>query len=54
MDHLEAIERGDRPDNRIDPTVLSRTQQSMLKVVFQTVQDAQNATAHRYGINLNL
>jgi CBS domain-containing protein len=54
VDHLEAIERGEEPDNRLDPTRLSKTQQSMLKVVFQTVQDVQSAAAHRYGINLSL
>jgi CBS domain-containing protein len=52
--HLEAIERGEEPNNRIDPDRLTRTQQSMLKVVFQTVQDVQSTAAHRYGLSLGL
>ncbi len=47
--HLRAIERGEMPENRVDPSTLSRTQQSMLDAVFSTVEGVQDEVANRYG-----
>ena len=52
--HLRAIERGEKLDNQINPSDLNNTQQNMLKVVFATVQEVQEALARRYGINPRL
>lgn len=52
--HLRAIERGEELDNQINPSDLNNTQQNMLKVVFATVQEVQDAMARRYGINPRL
>ncbi len=52
--HLRAIERGEKLDNQINPSDLNNTQQNMLKVVFATVQEVQEALARRYGINTRL
>ncbi len=49
--HLWAVERGEAPDNSIDPSTLNETQQSMLEVAFTAVAEAQNAVARRYGID---
>lgn len=51
MHHLRAIERGERLNNQINPSDLNNTQQNMLKVVFSTVQDVQDALARRFGMN---
>jgi CBS domain-containing protein len=47
--HLRAIERGEMPENRIEPSTLSRAQQSMLNAVFSTVEGVQDEVANRYG-----
>lgn len=47
--HLRAVERGEAPDNRVDPSTLSETQRSMLEAVFSTIADVQGAVARRYG-----
>lgn len=52
--HLRAIERGEHPNNQINPSDLNNTQQNMLKVVFATVQETQEALARRYGMNPRL
>ena len=52
--HLRAIERGEKLNNQINPSDLNNTQQNMLKVVFATVQETQEALAHRYGIDTRL
>ncbi len=52
--HLRAIERGEKLNNQINPSDLNNTQQNMLKVVFATVQEVQEALARRYGINTRL
>ncbi|WP_047866683.1 DUF294 nucleotidyltransferase-like domain-containing protein [Rubrobacter aplysinae] len=52
--HLAAIEAGEEPTNQINPSRLTNTQQSMLKVVFSTVQEVQDAVARRYGIDPKL
>lgn len=52
--HLRAIERGEKLNNQINPSDLNNTQQNMLKVVFATVQETQEALARRYGINTRL
>lgn len=52
--HLRTIERGEKLNNQINPSDLNSTQQNMLKVVFATVQEVQEALARRYGINTRL
>ena len=52
--HLRAIERGEKLNNQINPSDLNNTQQNMLKVVFATVQETQEALARRYGIDTRL
>ena len=52
--HLRTIERGEKLDNQINPSDLNNTQQNMLKVVFATVQEVQEAMARRFGINTRL
>jgi CBS domain-containing protein len=47
--HLLAIEGGEALENRVDPSTLSRTQQSMLDAVFSTVEGVQDEVASRYG-----
>ncbi|MEW6637317.1 MAG: DUF294 nucleotidyltransferase-like domain-containing protein [Actinomycetota bacterium] len=47
--HLQAIERGKEPGNRLDLSILSRTQQSMMSAVFSTVEAVQDEVANRYG-----
>ncbi len=54
MHHLRGIERGDKLDNQINPSDLNNTQQNMLKVVFSTVQDVQDALARRFGMNTRM
>lgn len=54
INHLRAVEEGGDPDNHLNPSEMNNTQQSMLKVVFATVQGMQEAMAHRYGINLKM
>ncbi len=49
--HLRGIERGEKLNNQINPSELNNTQQNMLKVVFSTVQDVQDALARRFGMN---
>ena len=50
--HLRAVERGDMPDNNVGISTLNETQQNMLRAVFSTVAEVQNAVAHRYGVDL--
>jgi CBS domain-containing protein len=52
--HLSAIKSGETPTNQINPSHLTNTQQSMLKVVFSTVQETQDAVARRYGLDPKL
>jgi len=52
--HLSAIKAGEEPTNQINPSRLTNTQQSILKVVFSNVQETQEAIARRYGIDLKL
>jgi CBS domain-containing protein len=52
--HLRTIEREEKLNNQINPSDLNNTQQNMLKVVFATVQEVQEALARRYGINTRL
>jgi CBS domain-containing protein len=52
--HLRAIERGEKLNNQINPSEVTNTQQNMLKVVFATVQETQEALARRYGMNTRL
>ena len=52
--HLRSIERGEKLNNQTNPSDLNNTQQNMLKVVFATVQEVQEALARRYGINTRL
>jgi CBS domain-containing protein len=52
--HLSAIRSGETPTNQINPSRLTNTQQSMLKVVFSTVQETQDAVARRYGLDPKL
>ena len=54
MHHLRSIERGEAPNNQINPSDLNNTQQNMLKVVFSTVQDTQDALARRFGMNTRM
>ncbi|MGF1470998.1 MAG: DUF294 nucleotidyltransferase-like domain-containing protein [Rubrobacteraceae bacterium] len=54
MHHLRTIERGEKLNNRINPSDLNNTQQNMLKVVFSTVQDVQDALARRFGMNTRM
>jgi CBS domain-containing protein len=49
--HLWAVERGEAPDNSVNPSTLNETQQSMLEVAFTAVADVQSAVARRYGID---
>ena len=51
MHHLRTIGRGDKLNNQINPSDLNNTQQNMLKVVFSTVQDVQDALARQFGMN---
>ncbi|MGB3633101.1 MAG: DUF294 nucleotidyltransferase-like domain-containing protein [Rubrobacteraceae bacterium] len=51
MHHLRTIERGEKLNNQINPSDLNNTQQNMLKVVFSTVQDVQDALARQFGMN---
>lgn len=46
---IRCIEDGRQPDNHVNPTALTKTQQQMLKVVFSTMKDAQKALELRYG-----
>ena len=50
--HLRAVERGEMPDNNVGISTLNETQQNMLRAVFSTVAEVQNAVAHRYGVDL--
>ena len=52
--HLSAIKAGEEPTNQINPSRLTNTQQSMLKVVFSTVQEIQDSVARRYGLDPKL
>jgi CBS domain-containing protein len=52
--HLSSIKAGEPPTNQINPSRLTNTQQSMLKVVFSTVQEVQDAVARRYGVDPKL
>lgn len=52
--HLSAIKAGEEPTNQINPSHLTNTQQSILKVVFSTVQEIQDNVARRYGIDPKL
>ncbi len=52
--HLSALKAGEEPTNQINPSALTGTQQSMLKVVFSTVQEVQDAVARRYGLDPRL
>lgn len=54
MHHLRGIERGEQLNNQINPSDLNNTQQNMLKVVFSTVQDTQDALARRFGMNTRM
>lgn len=54
MHHLRAIERGEKLNNQINPSDLNNAQQNMLKVVFSTVQEVQEALAQRFGLNTRL
>ncbi len=54
MHHLRAIERGEKPNNQINPSDLNNTQQNVLKVVFATVQRVQEALARRFGLNARM
>ena len=54
MHHLRGIERGEKLNNQINPSDLNNTQQNMLKVVFATVQDVQDALARRFGMNARM
>ncbi len=54
MHHLRTIERGEKLNNQINPSDLNNTQQNMLKVVFSTVQDVQDALARRFGMNTRM
>ena len=54
MHHLRSIERGEAPNNQVNPSDLNNTQQNMLKVVFSTVQDTQDALARRFGMNTRM
>ena len=54
MHHLRGIERGEKLNNQINPSDLNNTQQNMLKVVFSTVQDVQDALARRFGMNARM
>ena len=54
MHHLRSIERGEAPNNQINPSDLNNTQQNMLKVVFSTVQDTQDTLARRFGMNTRM
>ncbi|MDP8926371.1 MAG: DUF294 nucleotidyltransferase-like domain-containing protein [Actinomycetota bacterium] len=47
--HLQAIEQGEIPENSVDPSTLSRTQQNMMDAVFSTVESVQDEVARRYG-----
>lgn len=49
--HLRAVEGGEAPDNRVDPSALGETLRSMLEAVFSTIADVQGAVARRYGAN---
>ena len=46
---IQCIQEGRAPDNRVDPSTLTKTQQQMLKVVFSTIKDAQQVLGLRYG-----
>jgi len=46
---IRCIKEGIEPDNRVDPTALTKTQQQMLKVVFSQIKDAQQSLKLRYG-----
>jgi signal-transduction protein with cAMP-binding, CBS, and nucleotidyltransferase domain len=50
--HLQAIERGEMPENSVDPSTLSRTQQNMMDAVFSTVESVEDEIAYRYGVGL--
>ncbi len=50
--HLQLLEEGKTPNDRIDPSRLSKTQQQMLRAVFSTMADMQTSLAHRYGAHL--
>ncbi len=50
--HLRLLEAGRKVDDHIDPGALSKTQQQILRVVFTTVQDAQDALANRHGAHM--
>lgn len=52
--HLSAIKAGEEPTNQINPSHLTNTQQSMLKVVFSTVGEIQDNVARRYGLDPKL
>jgi CBS domain-containing protein len=54
LHHLRGIERGEDLNNQINPSDLNNTQQNMLKVVFSTVQDVQDALARRFGMNTRM
>lgn len=54
MHHLRAIEHGEKLNNQINPSELNNTQQNMLKVVFATVQEVQEALARRFGLNARM
>ena len=54
MHHLRTIERGEKLNNQVNPSDLNNTQQNMLKVVFSTVQDVQDALARRFGMNTRM
>ncbi|CAN5290176.1 hypothetical protein BH24ACT19_BH24ACT19_08150 [soil metagenome] len=47
--HLRDIERGEKPNNRIDPNALSKTRRDMLRVALSTVGEVKDGIAHRYG-----
>ena len=52
--HLRAIDQGESADNQINPSSLTGTQQSILKVVFANTGDVQDAVSRRYGLDPRL
>jgi CBS domain-containing protein len=49
--HLRAVQRGEMPGNNVGLSTLNGTQQNMLRAVFSTVSEVQDAVARRYGVD---
>ena len=47
---MQAAERGETPTDRVDPDVLHKSQQNLLKETFQAIESAQKAVRSHYGL----